>query len=77
MIGSPMARSAWAKTRRVLMRRHIARIEMHLRDARIVAADEAIENLGEEQALLGREPAHDAEIDGDEIGLAASAKRLP
>ena len=52
MIGSPMARSAWAKIGRVLVARHIARIEMHLRHAHVVAGDEAVENFGEEHALL-------------------------
>ena len=36
-----------------MMRRHIAGFEMHLGDAVIVAGDEAVQNLGKKQALLG------------------------
>ena len=32
----------------------------------VVAADEAVQDFGEEPPLLAPEPAHDAEIDGDE-----------
>ena len=46
---------------------HIARLEMHLRDAVIIAADETVENLGEEAALRLAEAAHDTEIDGDDV----------
>ncbi len=45
---------------------HIAGPEVHLRGAFIVARDEAEEDLGEEALLLHAEPAHDAEVDGDE-----------
>src|SRR5216683_3334312 len=41
-------------------------IEMHFGDAAIVARDEAEENFGKEAPLLQAEPAHDAEIDGDQ-----------
>ena len=49
--------------------RHVARFEMNLGDAPIVALDEAVENLGEEAALLAPEPAHDAKIDDDDAPL--------
>ena len=42
---------------------------MHLGDALIIAGDEAEEDFGEEPALLQAEPAHDAEVDGDEPAL--------
>ncbi len=45
---------------------HVACLEMHFGDAAIVARDEAQENFGEEAPLLQAEPAHDAEIDGDQ-----------
>ncbi len=50
--------------------RHVARLEMHLGDALIVARDEAVEDLGEEAPLLEPEAAHDPEIDRDEAPLA-------
>ena len=53
-----------------VVRRHVARLEMHLGDAAIVAGDEAEQDFGEEAPLLRRQPAHDAEIDGDEPALA-------
>ena len=52
-----------------MMRRHVAGLEMHLRHAQVIAADEAQKNFGEEAPLLHAEPAHDAEIDGDEPAL--------
>ena len=39
---------------------------MHLGDAVIVAVDEAVQNLGKKQAFLDAQPAHDAEVDGDQ-----------
>ncbi len=42
---------------------------MHFGHAAIVPGDEAMENLGEEAALLHAEAAHDAEIDGDDAAL--------
>ena len=39
---------------------------MHFGGAAIIAGDEAVQDFGEEQPLLRAEPAHDAEIDGDE-----------
>ena len=39
---------------------------MHLGGAVIIAGDEAVQDFGEEQPLLGAEPAHDAEVDGDQ-----------
>ena len=50
--------------------RHIARLEMHLGDAAIVAHDEAVEDLGEIAALLLAEAADDAEVDGDDVASA-------
>ena len=52
-----------------MMRRHVAGLEMHLRDAQVIAADEAEQNLGEEPPLLHAEAAHDAEIDRHEPAL--------
>ena len=49
---------------------HIARFEVHLRDPQIIASDEAEEDLGKEAPLLGREPAHDPEIDRREPTFA-------
>ena len=49
-----------------VMARHIAGLEMHFGDAAIVAGDEAQENFGQKAPLLLAEPAHNAEIDGDE-----------
>ncbi len=65
-IGSPMARIAWAKAATLCVRRHVAGLEMHLGDAKIVAGDEAVEDFREEAALLLAEPPGDAEIDGDD-----------
>ena len=50
-----------------LARRHVADLEMHLGGPPVVAGDEAVEDLGEEPPLLAAEPAHDAEIDGDDV----------
>ena len=49
--------------------RHVARLEMHLGDALVIARDEAVEDLGQEAALLQPEPPHDAEVDRDEAPL--------
>ena len=64
-----MARIACAKSSTRWIARHVARLEMHLGDALIVALDEAVENFGEEAPLLAAEPAHDAEIDRDDAAL--------
>src|SRR5260370_18080076 len=48
------------------MARHIAGLEMHFGNASIVAGDEAQKNFREEAPLLLAEPAHNAEIDGNE-----------
>jgi hypothetical protein len=69
-IGSPIARIACAKALDRMMRRHVARLEMHLRGAVIVARDEAVEDLGQETALLRRQPAHDAEVDRHDAAVA-------
>src|SRR4029079_3734296 len=47
----------------------IAGVEMHLRRPMITARDEAVEDLTEKAALLGAEPAHDAEVDGDQLAV--------
>ena len=65
-IGSPMARIAWAKAATSCCARHVAGLEMHLGHAEVVAGDEAVEDFGEEAALLLAEPAGNAEIDGDD-----------
>ena len=49
-----MARIAWAKVSTRMMRRHVAGLEMHLRDAAVVAGEETEQDLGEEAALLAR-----------------------
>ena len=51
---------------------------MHFGDAQIVARDEAIEDFGEEAALLLAEPAGDAEIDRDDgaVGLDEQIARM-
>ena len=68
-IGSPMARMRLREIVDRVMRRHVAGLEMHLGDAAVIAPDEAEQDLGEEAPLLHAEPAHDAEIDGDEAAL--------
>ncbi len=50
--------------------RHIAGLEMDLRDALIIARDEAVEDFGKKPPLLEPEPAHDAEIDRGESALS-------
>ena len=52
-----------------MMPRHIAGLEMHLGGAPVVAGDEAVEDLGEEAPLLRPEPAHDAEVDRDQVAV--------
>ena len=57
------------RLRKILRRmdgRHIARLDVHLGDALVVAADEAVEDLRQEARSFGPDAAHDAEIDGDE-----------
>ena len=39
---------------------------MHLGGPAIIAGDEAMQDFGEEQPFLHAEPAHDAEINGDQ-----------
>ena len=51
------------------MRGHIARLEVHLCGAAIIAGDEAEQDLGEKPALLGAEPTHDAEVDGHQASI--------
>ena len=64
-----MARIACAKLSTEWCARHVAGLEMHLGGALIVAGDEAVEDLGEEAALLRPEPAHDAEVDRDQLAV--------
>ena len=52
-----------------MMRRHVAGLEMDLARRADSRADEAEQDLGQEAPLLHAEPAHDAEIDGDETAL--------
>ena len=52
-----------------VMRRHVARLEMHLGGAAIVAGDEAEQDFREEAPLLGAEPSHDAEVDRHQPGV--------
>ena len=47
---------------------------MDLRHPQIVAADEAVEDFGEEAPLLAAEPAHDAEIERDDPAFAVDEK---
>src|SRR5436190_510922 len=49
-----------------MMPRDIARFEMHLGGAVIVAGNEAVKDFGEEQPFPRPEPAHDAEVDRDQ-----------
>ena len=53
------------------MIRHILRLEMDLGDAAVVAGGQAVEDLGQPDARLLVDPAHDAEIDRDDraVGL--------
>src|SRR5262249_34106123 len=50
-----------------MMPRHVAGLEMHLGGAVIVAGNEAEQNLGEEAPFLLPQPAHDAEVDRDQV----------
>ena len=43
--------------------RHVSGPEMNLRRAAVVAMDQPMQDFGEEAALAGPEPPHDAEID--------------
>ena len=52
-----------------MVRRHVAGLKMHLGGTPIIAGDEAMQDFREEQTLLGAEPAHDAEIDGDQLAV--------
>ena len=60
-----------------MVRRHIAGLEMHLGGALVVAGDEAVQDFGEEAALLRAEPAHDAEVDERSVAPSSSTNRLP
>src|SRR5438477_601944 len=52
-----------------MVARNVARLEMNLRGAQIIARDEAVEYFGEEAPLLRPEPSHDAEIDRDQLAV--------
>jgi hypothetical protein len=47
----------------IVVRGHIARLEMDLGDAGIIAGDQAVEDLGQPQPRLAVDAAHDAEVD--------------
>ena len=68
-IGSPIERSAWTKRRLRGPPRHVAGLEMDVRHALVVADQEAQQHLGQIAPGLGVEPAHDPEIDGDDIAV--------
>jgi hypothetical protein len=70
MMGSPMARSAWANRSTSWSARHVARLEVHLGNAPVVAPDEAPQDLGQEAPLLDAQPAHDAVVHGDQVVVA-------
>ena len=55
----------------VAVARHVAGLEMHLGDAVVVAAQEADQDLGVDPAGIGVDPAHDAEVEGDERAVGA------
>ncbi len=54
------------KTFHRMVRRHVARFEVHLGGAAIVARDEAVKNFRQEPSLFRPKPSHDAEIDRDQ-----------
>src|SRR6202050_2615745 len=55
-----------------VMRRHVARFEMHFGGAKIIAGDEAVQDFGEKQPLFDAEPAHDAEIDRNQPAVVVN-----
>ena len=57
-----------------MLARHVARIEMDLGDARVVARDEPVQDLCEETPLFHAETAHDAEIDRDDTAFGIHEK---
>ena len=57
------------KDRDRVMRRHVAGIEVDLSGEIIVAGDQAMEDLGEEAALLHAEASHDSEVDRNDAPL--------
>src|ERR1700679_4371861 len=54
--------------------RHIARLEMHFRDAQIVLTDETEQDFREESAFLQSQASHDAEIERDDALLRIDEK---
>ncbi len=65
---------AWAKSSTRWTCGYVARLEMDFRHALVVAPDEAVQDLGEEPALLAAEAAHDAEIDRDDAARFVDEK---
>ena len=53
----------------IVVRRHILRLEMDLGDAPVIAGEQAVEDLGEPDAGLAVDPAHDPEIDRGEAAV--------
>jgi hypothetical protein len=53
----------------IVMAGHVARLEMHFGDADVIAGDEAVEDFGEETALLLAEPPDNAHVDRDDHAL--------
>ena len=51
------------------MRWHVAGLEMDGGGAVVVARDEPVQDLGQEAPLLGAQPAHDAEVDGNDAAF--------
>src|SRR3546814_13456583 len=49
--------------------RHIWRLEMDFRHAAVIAGDEAVEDLREPHPRPPVDPAHDAEIDRDDVAI--------
>ena len=50
-----------------VMRRHVAGFEMDGGSAIVIARDEAVQDFREKAALGQAQPAHDAEVDGDDL----------
>ncbi|MNL56598.1 hypothetical protein D3C87_1801020 [compost metagenome] len=51
----------------IVMRRHVASLEMHVGNALVIAGDEAEQDFGKEAALFLAEAANDAHVDGDDM----------
>ena len=59
----------------VVVRRHIAGLEMNLGDAGIIAGDKAVEYFGEIEPGAAVDAAHDAEIDDADAGMVHTVPR--